>query len=107
MTSASHFLLRLIPPRPSFATDMTEAEAAVMAEHSVYWGGHMTEGAVVVVGSVADPAGVWGLGVLEAESREAAERLVAGDPAITSGMITRYELHHMPLVLARPHAPDR
>jgi uncharacterized protein YciI len=45
--------------------------------------------------------------VLEAESHEAAERLVAGDPAITSGMITRYELHPMPLVLARPHAPDR
>jgi uncharacterized protein YciI len=45
--------------------------------------------------------------VLEAESREAAERLVAGDPAITSGMIARYELHPMPQVIARPHAPDR
>ena len=107
MTSASHFLLRLIPPRPSFAMDMTEAEAAVMAEHSEYWRGHLAQGAVVVVGPVADPAGFWGLGVLETESREAAERLVAGDPAITSGMIARYELHPMPQVIVRPHVPDR
>ena len=99
----SHFLLRLIPPRPSFATDMTEAEAAVMAQHAEYWRGHLDRGAVVVVGPVADPAGFWGLGVIEAESREAAEQLVTGDPVVTSGMMAGYELHPMPSVIARPH----
>jgi uncharacterized protein YciI len=103
MTSTSHFFLRLIPPRPTFAADMTEAEAAVMSEHAAYWHDHMSRGAVVVVGPVAEPAGFWGLGVLEAESREAAERLVADDPAITSGTMARYELHPMPSVIARPH----
>src|SRR5918998_6679228 len=103
MTSTSHFLLRLIPPRPTFAADMTEAEAAVMAQHADYWHDHMARGAVIVVGPVADPAGFWGLGVLETESREAAERLVTGDPAVTSGMMARYEIHPMPGVIARPH----
>jgi uncharacterized protein YciI len=102
MTSASYFLLRLIPPRPTFALDMSEAEAAVMAEHSEYWRGHLARGAVVVVGPVAEPSGFWGLGVLETESREAAERLAADDPAVTSG-VARYELHPMASAIVRPH----
>jgi uncharacterized protein YciI len=103
MTSSSHFLLRLIPPRPTFAADMTEAEAAVMAEHSEYWRGHMDRGEVVVVGPVAEPSGFWGLGVLETESREAAERLAAQDPAITSGTMERFEIHPIPQAIVRPH----
>src|SRR3712207_8444935 len=35
----SHFTYRLIPPRPTFAADMTEAEQAVMADHTDYWTG--------------------------------------------------------------------
>src|SRR5262245_32578563 len=31
-----HFFLRLIPPRPSFATDMTAEERQVMAAHADY-----------------------------------------------------------------------
>jgi uncharacterized protein YciI len=104
MTSTSHFLLRLIPPRPTFAADMTEAEAAVMAEHAAYWAGHMGRGTVVAFGPVADPAGFWGLAVLETESRAAAELLAAADPAITSGTMARFELHDMPNAAARPLA---
>jgi hypothetical protein len=33
----SFFLRKLIPPRPAFARDMTEAEARVMQEHVAYW----------------------------------------------------------------------
>jgi len=33
----SFFLRKLIPPRPAFARDMTEAEAGVMQEHVAYW----------------------------------------------------------------------
>jgi uncharacterized protein len=104
MTSASYFLLRLIPPRPTFALDMSEAEAAAMAEHAEYWSGHMDRGAVVAFGPVADPAGIWGLAVLETESRDAAERLAADDPAITSGTMARFELLPMPRATVRPHA---
>ena len=32
----SFFLRQLIPPRPAFARDMTEAEAGVMQEHVKY-----------------------------------------------------------------------
>jgi uncharacterized protein len=104
MTSDCHFLLRLIPPRPTFAADITEAEAAVMAEHAAYWRGHMDRGAVVAFGPVAEPTGTWGLAVLETESRDVAERLAAADPAITSGTMERYELHPMLSAVVRPHA---
>ena len=104
MTSTSHFLLRLIPPRPSFGADMTEAEGAVMAEHAAYWRGHMDRGAVVAFGPVAEPTGFWGMAVLETGSREAAEHLAAGDPAITSRTMERFEIHPMPQAVVRPHA---
>jgi uncharacterized protein YciI len=104
MTSKNHFLLRLVPPRPSFGADMTEAEGAVMAEHAAYWSGHMDRGAVVAFGPVVEPTGFWGLAVLETESHEAAERLAADDPAITSGTMERFEIHPMPMAVVRPHA---
>jgi len=31
------YLSKLIPPRPTFHGDMTEAEGAIMQEHFVYW----------------------------------------------------------------------
>lgn len=31
------FPYKLIPPRPTFAADMTGTEQAVMAEHAAYW----------------------------------------------------------------------
>lgn len=100
----SHFLLRLIPSRPTFPADMTEAEAAVMAEHAAYWQGHLDQGAVVAFGPVAEPTGFWGLAVLETESGDDAERLAADDPAITSGTMARFEIHPMPEAVVRPHA---
>lgn len=34
----SFFLCKLIPPRPTFARDMTQAEAKLMQEHVAYSG---------------------------------------------------------------------
>jgi uncharacterized protein YciI len=104
MTSKSHFLLRLIPPRPTFGADMTEEEGAVMAEHTAYWAGHLDQGAVVAFGPVVEPTGFWGLAVLETDTRDEAETLAAGDPAITSGTMERFEIHPMPQAVVRPHA---
>jgi uncharacterized protein len=104
MTSASHFLLRLTPPRSTFAADMTEEEGAVMAEHVEYWRGHMDRGAVVAFSPVAEPTGFWGLVVLETGSPDVAERLAAEDPAITSGTMERFEILPMPRAVVRPHA---
>ena len=94
----SHFLYRLIPPRRSFAADMDEDEAAIMGEHFTYWHKLMTAGQVLVFGPVADPAGVWGLCVLEAAGDDEARSLADGDPAITSGLGT-YELHPIDAVV--------
>jgi uncharacterized protein len=82
------FLFRLIPPRADFAQTMTAEEQQAMAEHMVYWRQLLADGKVVVYGPVADPEGVWGMGVLRAADR--AEVLAIGerDPSIVAGVNT-------------------
>ncbi|MDT5237508.1 MAG: hypothetical protein QOF47_3495 [Mycobacterium sp.] len=82
------FLFRLIPPRADFAQTMTVEEQSAMAGHMDYWQQLLSDGKVVVYGPVADPEGVWGLGVLRAADR--AEVLAIGerDPSVTSGINT-------------------
>jgi len=82
------FLFRLIPPRPDFAQTMTAEEQQAMAGHMEYWQRLLHDGRVVVYGPVADPEGVWGLGVLRAADR--AEVLAFGerDPSVTAGVNT-------------------
>lgn len=83
------FVFRLIPPRPTFQSDMTDAERAAMARHGAYWRERMAEGKVVAFGPVADPAGAYGLGVVLAEDMAAAEAIRDDDPAVTElGMRT-------------------
>jgi hypothetical protein len=60
-----HFFLKLIAPRPTFATDMSEAERKMMQEHVVYWKGRQDKGEVLVFGPVMDPKGSYGMGVVE------------------------------------------
>lgn len=55
----SHFLYRLIPPRPTFDQDMNEAEATIMGQHVDYWRKQTQRGTAIVFGPVADPAGAW------------------------------------------------
>lgn len=93
-----HFVVRLIPPRPTFAADMTEEERAIMAAHGAYWRGLMNRGIALLFGPVLDPAGVWGLGILEAKDPDAARGLAADDPAIKSGL-NRAEIHEIAAVV--------
>jgi uncharacterized protein len=94
----SHFVYKEIPPRPTFAADMSTAEADLMARHATYWFDQLDRGRVIVFGPVADPDGVWGLGVIDIEDDAAARALVLDDPAIASGMAT-FELHPMDAVV--------
>jgi uncharacterized protein len=82
------FLFKLIPPRADFAQTMTADEQQAMAEHMEYWQQLLKDGRVVVYGPVADPEGVWGLGVLRASDR--AEVLAIGerDPSVLAGVNT-------------------
>jgi uncharacterized protein YciI len=93
--STNHFVYRLLPPRPTFSEDMSASEAAIMQEHARYWTGLATRGSVVVFGPVSDPAGVWGLAVLEAATAEEARDVARADPAVSSGMAT-FEVLAMP-----------
>lgn len=83
-----HFVYKLIPPRPGFAQDMTPEEGALMAAHSAHWRGLMDEGRVLVFGPVADPAGVWGMAVVEAADADAVAAMGDADPAVASGTMT-------------------
>ena len=94
------FLYKLIPPRPTFAVDMSQTEAGIMAQHVEYWGGLTDRGTAVAFGPVADPAGAWGLAIVEAVSEEAVRTLGLEDPAVTSGMST-FEVYPMPDALVR------
>jgi uncharacterized protein YciI len=93
-----HFVVRLIPPRPTFAADMTEQERAIMAAHGAYWRGLMNRGIALLFGPVLDPAGVWGLGILEAKDPDAARGLAEDDPAVKSGL-NRAEIHEIAAVV--------
>jgi uncharacterized protein len=95
------FLLRLQPPRPTFAQDMTGDERQLMGEHIGYWSGLMGAGRVLVFGPVAEPAGNWGVGIVEAEGEDDVRSMIAGDPVIRRGEGFRYDFFAMPGAIAR------
>jgi uncharacterized protein len=96
-----YFFIKLIPPRPTFPMDMTEAERAIMQEHSIYWAKIMKEGKVVAYGPVMDPNGAFGIAVVELEDDAAAQSIAENDPAIISMSGFRFELHQMPDAIVR------
>jgi uncharacterized protein YndB with AHSA1/START domain len=85
------FVCRLLPPRPSFIQDMTPDERSVMQAHSHYWHGKLAEGVAIAFGPVADPAGGWGLGIVQVRDEPELRALQDADPAIQSGRGFRYE----------------
>jgi uncharacterized protein YciI len=91
-----HFFLRLVPPRPTFANDMTEAEREVMGRHADYLSGLVDRHIGVAFGPVFDPAGAWGLGIIEAADEAQARALADGDPIVIAG-IGRYDIAPMRL----------
>lgn len=99
------FFCKLVPPRPTFSQDVTEAEREIMREHAAYWQRCLEAGHVVAFGLVADPAGAFGMGIIEVADEDEARRLTAEDPAILSGRGFRYEIHPMPRgAIHPPHA---
>jgi uncharacterized protein len=93
-TPTNYFVYKLIPPRPTFPVDMTDAEAATMEQHFAYWRRFEQRGIVVVLGPVLDPSGTWGLGVIAGGDPNDINALGAEDPAVKSGMST-FEVYAM------------
>ncbi len=59
-----NYFLKLNPPRPSFATDMSDEERTIMQKHVAYWAPYVNDGTVIVLGPVMDPKGIYGIAVL-------------------------------------------
>jgi uncharacterized protein YciI len=92
------FFCKLVPPRPTFAVDLSPAEAEVMKRHAGYWQDLIIRGVVRVfaLGPVMDPAGAFGIVVMERENETAVRALSEADPAVTAGIGMHYEIHPMP-----------
>jgi uncharacterized protein YciI len=98
------FLCKLVPPRPTFAQDMTEAETKLMQEHVMYWTELAGRGIAVVFGPVADPKGAWGVAIVEVEGEADARALAAIDPTIKSDRNFNFEIYSMPIAVLRKPA---
>ena len=101
----SHFLCKLTPPRPTFLSDMSADEALVMRRHREYWTPRVEIGVVIAMGPVADPAGGYGVAIIEAASQAALEAMLASDPAILSRTGFSYQVFLMPAIAVRPSLP--
>ena len=88
------FVFRLKAPRPTFASDMTDAEREIMDRHAAHWRPYIDSGQMVIFGPILDDTGSWGLGVVEAEDEEELRAFAARDPAVTTGT-TEMELGKM------------
>jgi uncharacterized protein len=71
---------------------MTAEEREIMMQHAGYWRGLMNKKIVLVFGPVMDPAGVFGMGVIEAEDDATVKSLLDKDPAI---VLNHYEIYSM------------
>ena len=100
-----YFLSQLIPPRPTFPLDMSEAERAVMLAHQDYWLPQLNAGLVIVMGPVADPAGAYGVMISHAPSLAMLEGWQAEDPAILAGLNFKYLNFPMPMARVAPTEP--
>jgi uncharacterized protein len=100
-----HYLCKLKPPRTTFITDMTSEEARLMRAHREYWTPRVETGVVVAMGPVADPAGGYGVAIIEAASEAALEAIQGADPVIADGCGFAYENHRMLGIAVRPSQP--
>jgi uncharacterized protein len=91
----NHFLYKLIPPRPTFDSDISESEGTIMGQHVAYWQALTERGTAIVFGPVSDPIGSWGLAVVQAETATDVCALGNADPAVVSG-VARFEICPMP-----------
>lgn len=100
----AYFLMRLMPPRPSFPNDGTGEEMAAMKRHAEYWHQKALSGSAIAVGPVFEGRGAWGVAIVEVEDRAEAQALSDGDPIVASGFGFRFDILPMPSIILRPSA---
>jgi hypothetical protein len=93
----TYWLSVLVPPRPTFASDMTDDERALMLEHVRYWRGQMEKGKVLAFGPVLHPrAEFGGVALLTLDGGEDPDAYARADPAILADVGFRFEAFPMP-----------
>ena len=98
-TGSKQFLYKLIPPRPTFVQDMTEAERKAIGEHAIYWKGLTDRGIAIVFGLVLDPKGPWGVAIVEIADESDARALGVNDLAVRAGLT--FDVYPMPDAVVR------
>ena len=93
------FLCKPIPPRPTFAQDMTEVERKIMQEHIVYWKDLSDRRIAIIFGPVLDPKDIWGVAIVEVASEPEAHILGRNDPGVQAGFT--FEVYPMPGAIVR------
>jgi hypothetical protein len=88
-----YIFVRTDNPRPTFHMDMTEDERTVMERHVAYWSEQARVGVAIVFGPVADPCGVYGIGIYRVDDEAHMQRLIDADPA--NGLLA-YQTFVMP-----------
>lgn len=101
----AYFLVKLIPPRPTFVADMSAQERSVMLAHQDYWLPHVNAGLVIVMGPVIDPKGGYGVMIVNTPSLRMLEDWEAGDPVMAAGLGFAFENYPMPSVKVAPVEP--
>src|SRR5437868_13976153 len=81
-----HFYVRLIPPRPTFASDMTQEERAIMQEQVSYCSRLFQDGNILIFGPVLDPGDNFGMAVFEADDESTVHSLLENDPSVRCGL---------------------
>ena len=90
------YLLKLLPPRASFISDMTGEELALMQAHMQYWAPHLASGVMIAMGPVADNQGSWGLGIVNSRDNASLKTLTDSDPVIAANKGFSYHISIMP-----------
>ena len=95
-----HYYFKLIPPRPTFAMDLTDKERALMEEHGAYCAQQFAVGKLIAYGPVLAPDGAFGVAILEVADEAEARQFGENDPSVLAGM-NRFEFYPMRVAAAR------
>ena len=90
----AEFLLKLIPPRPTFAQDMNAVELNLMQQHSAYWQQLLDKNIALVFGPVLDPKWTWGMAIIQVAGEEEALLIAQNDPTVKASL-NAYEIFPM------------
>jgi uncharacterized protein len=95
-----HYYFKLVPPRPTFAQDMTAEERALMEEHGAYCAREFEAGKLLLYGPVLAPDGAFGVGILEVTDEAEARQFGENDPSVRAGL-NRFEIYPMRVAASR------